>query len=244
MKKLSFFALLVIALMPLRSQAQRNPIEIGFDASLIRSVIEANVPGNAGRTSLAIPAPSVRFGIFLSDLVSLETDVSHQYTSSEDQTNHNFSLGTGVQYHITPPTRASTFFMGVGTRVNSRGQAAGNAKREFEDERDKDKNLDRDRRPPTPPTRDPRPPRDDEKDEWDEDDRYREGRSPNDTQFGVSGEIGYKLRIDDRLGLRVSGFFYHDFRSSGRAAKSSLGVGFGFSFFTGGTRRGERSRRR
>ena len=83
-----------------------------------------------------------------------------------------------------------------------------------------------------------------EKDEWDEDDRYREGRSPNDTQFGVSGEIGYKLRIDDRLGLRVSGFFYHDFRSSGRAAKSSLGVGFGFSFFTGGTRRGERSRRR
>lgn len=244
MKKLSFFTLLVIALIPLRSQAQRNPIEIGFDASLIRSVIEANVPGNAGRTSLAIPAPSVRFGIFLSDLVSLETDVSHQYTSSEDQTNHNFSLGTGVQYHITPPTRASTFFMGVGTRVNSRGQATGNEKREFEDERDKDKNLDRDRRPPTPPTRDPRPPRDDEKDEWDEDDRYREGRSPNDTQFGVSGEIGYKLRIDDRLGLRVSGFFYQDFRSSGRAAKSSLGVGFGFSFFTGGTRRGERSRRR
>ena len=244
MKKLSFFALLVIILIPLRSQAQRNPIEIGFDASLIRSVIEANVPGNAGRTSLAIPAPSVRFGIFLSDLVSLETDVSHEYSSSEDQTNHNFSLGTGVQYHITPPTRASTFFMGVGTRVNSRGQATGNAKREFEDERDKDKNLDRDRRPPTPPTRDPRPPRDDEKDEWDEDDRYREGRSPNDTQFGVSGEIGYKLRIDDRLGLRVSGFFYHDFRSSGRAAKSSLGVGFGFSFFTGGTRRGERSRRR
>ena len=244
MKKLSFFALLVIILIPLRSQAQRNPIEIGFDASLIRSVIEANVPGNAGRTSLAIPAPSVRFGIFLSDLVSLETDVSHQYTSSEDQTNHNFSLGTGVQYHIAPPTRSSTFFMGVGTRVNSRGQATGNEKREFEDERDKDKNLDRDRRPPTPPTRDPRPPRDDEKDEWDEDDRYREGRSPNDTQFGVSGEIGYKLRIDDRLGLRASGFFYHDFRSSGRAAKSSLGVGFGFSFFTGGTRRGERSRRR
>ena len=237
MKKLSFFALLVFVLIPLRSRAQRNPIEIGFDASLIRSVIEANVPGNAGRTSLAIPAPSVRFGIFLSDLVSLETDVSHEYSSSENQTNHNFSLGTGVQYHITPPTRSSTFFMGVGTRVNSRGQAAGNAKREFEDEWDKDRDQDRDRRPPTPPTRDPRPPRD-------EDDRYLERRSPNDTQFGVSGEIGYKLRIDDRLGLRASGFFYHDFRSSGRAAKSSLGVGFGFSFFTGGTRREERSRRR
>jgi hypothetical protein len=234
MKKLSFFALLVIVLIPLRSQAQRNPIEIGFDASLIRSVIEANVRGDAGRTSLAIPAPSVRFGIFLSDLVSLETDVSHEYSSSEDQTNHNFSLGTGVQYHITPPTRSSTFFMGVGTRVNSRGQAAGNAKREFQDEWDKDKDLGRDKRPPTPPTRDPR----------DEDGRYREGRSPNDTQFGVSGEIGYKVRIDDRLGLRASGFFYHDFRSSGRAAKSSLGVGFGFSFFTGGTRREERSRRR
>ena len=143
MKKLSFLALLVIVLIPLRSQAQRNPIEIGFDASLIRSVIETNVPGNAGRTSLAIPAPSVRFGIFLSDLVSLETDVSHQYTSSEDQTNHNFSLGTGVQYHITPPTRSSTFFMGVGTRVNSRGQATGNAKREFEDEWDKDRDQDR-----------------------------------------------------------------------------------------------------
>ncbi len=237
MKKLSFLALLVIVLIPLRSQAQRNPIEIGFDASLIRSVIEASVPGNAGRTSLAIPAPSVRFGIFLSDLVSLETDVSHEYSSSEDQTNHNFSLGTGVQYHITPPTRSSTFFMGVGTRVNSRGQATGNAKREFEDEWDKDKDLGRDKRPPTPPTRDPRPPRD-------EDDRYLERRSPNDTQLGVSGEIGYKFRIDDRLGLRASGFFYHDFRSSGRAAKSSLGVGFGFSFFTGGTRRGERSRRR
>ena len=125
MKKLSFFLLLVIVLIPLRSQAQRNPIEIGFDASLIRSVIEANVPGNAGHTSLAIPAPSIRFGIFLSDLVSLETDVSHQYASSEDQTHHNFFLGTGVQYHITPPTRSSTFFMGVGTRVNSRGQAAG-----------------------------------------------------------------------------------------------------------------------
>ena len=234
MKQLSFFALLLIVLTPLRSQAQRNPIEIGFDASLIRSVIEANVPGNAGRTSLAIPAPSVRFGIFLSDLVSLETDISHEYSSSEDQTNHNFSLGTGVQYHITPPTRSSTFFMGIGTRVNSRGQAAGNAKREFEDEWNKDKDLDRDKRPPT---RDPRPPRD-------EDDRYREGRSPNDTQFGVSGQIGYKLRIDDRLGLRASGFFYHDFRSSGRAAKSSLGVGFGFSFFTDGTRRRERSRRR
>ncbi|MEO2123671.1 MAG: hypothetical protein ABGY10_10150 [bacterium] len=244
MKKLSFFALLVIALIPLRSQAQRNPIEIGFDASLIRSVIEANVPGNAGRTSLAIPAPSVRFGIFLSDLVSLETDISHQYASSEDQTHHSFSMGTGIQYHMAPPTRSSTFFMGVGTRVNSRGQATGNAKREFEDERDKDKNLDRDRRPPTPPTRDPRPTRDDEKNEWDEDDRYLERRSPNDTQFGVSGEIGYKVRIDDRLGLRASGFFYHDFRSSGRAAKSSLGVGFGFSFFTGGTRREERSRRR
>ena len=234
MKKLSFFALLVFLLIPLRSQAQRNPIEIGFDASLIRSVIEANVPGNAGRTSLAIPAPSVRFGLFLSDLVSLETDVSHEYSSSEDQTSHNFSLGTGVQYHITPPTRSSTFFMGVGTRVNSRGQATGNAKRKFEDEWGKDKDQDRDRRPPT---RDPRPPRD-------EDDRYREGRSPNDTQFGISGEIGYKVRIDDRLGLRASGFFYHDFRSSGRAAKSSLGVGFGFSFFTGGTRREERSRRR
>ena len=237
MKKLSFLALLVIVLIPLRSQAQRNPIEIGFDASLIRSVIEASVPGNAGRTSLAIPAPSVRFGIFLSDLVSLETDVSHEYSSSEDQTNHNFSLGTGVQYHITPPTRSSTFFMGVGTRVNSRGQATGNAKREFEDEWDKDRDQDRDRRPP--PTRDPRSPRDDDKD-----DRNLERRSPNDTQFGVSGEIGYKLRIDDRLGLRASGFFYHDFRSSGRAAKSSLGVGFGFSFFTGGARRGERSRRR
>ena len=241
MKKLSFLALLVIVLIPLRSQAQRNPIEIGFDASLIRSVIEASVPGNAGRTSLAIPAPSVRFGIFLSDLVSLETDVSHEYSSSEDQTNHNFSLGTGVQYHITPPTRSSTFFMGGGTRVNSRGQATGNAKREFEDEWDKDRDQDRDRRPPT---RDPRSPRDDEKDEWDKDDRYLERRSPNDTQFGVSGEIGYKVRIDDRVGLRASGFFYHDFRSSGRAAKSSLGVGFGFSFFTGGTRRGERSRRR
>ena len=82
MRKLSFFLLLVIVLMPLRSLAQTNPVEIGFDASLIRSVIEANVPGNAGRTSLAIPAPSVRFGIFLSDLVSLETDVSHQYASS------------------------------------------------------------------------------------------------------------------------------------------------------------------
>ncbi len=237
MKKLSFFTLLVIALIPLRSQAQRNPIEIGFDASLIRSVIEANVRGDAGRTSLAIPAPSVRFGIFLFDLVSLETDVSHEYSSSEDQTNHNFSLGTGIQYHMAPPTRSSTFFMGVGTRVNSRGQVSGNEKREFEDEWDKDRDQDRDRRPPTPPTRDPRPPRD-------EDDRYLERRSPNDTQFGVSGEIGYKLRIDDRLGLRASGFFYHDFRSSGRAANSSLGVGFGFSFFTGGTRRGERSRRR
>ena len=75
MKKLSFFLLLVTVLMPLRSQAQRNPVEIGFDASLIRSVIEANVPGNAGRTSLAIPAPSVRFGIFLSDLVSLPKPV-------------------------------------------------------------------------------------------------------------------------------------------------------------------------
>ena len=223
--------------MPLRSQAQRNPVEIGFDASLIRSVIEANVPGNAGRTSLAIPAPSVRFGIFLSDLVSLETDVSHQYASSEDQMHHDFSLGTGIQYHMAPPTRSSTFFMGIGTRVNSRGQASGNKKREFEDEWDKDRDQDRDRRPP--PTRDSRPPRNDDKD-----DRYLERRSPNDTQFGVSGEIGYKLRIDDRLGLRASGFFYHDFRSSGRAAKSSLGVGFGFSFFTGGTRRGERSRRR
>ena len=237
MKKLSFFTLLVIALIPLRSQAQRNPIEIGFDASLIRSVIEANVRGDAGRTSLAIPAPSVRFGIFLFDLVSLETDVSHEYSSSEDQTNHNFSLGTGIQYHMAPPTRSSTFFMGVGTRVNSRGQVSGNEKREFEDEWDKDRDQDRDRRPPTPPTRDPRPPRD-------EDDRYLERRSPNDTQLGVSGEIGYKFRIDDRLGLRASGFFYHDFRSSGRAANSSLGVGFGFSFFTGGTRRGERSRRR
>ena len=242
MKKFSFFALLVIVLTPLRSQAQRNPIEIGFDASLIRSVIEANVPGNAGRTSLAIPAPSVRFGIFLSELVSLETDVSHQYASSEDQTNHNFSLGTGIQYHIAPPTHSSTFFMGIGTRVNSRGQASENEKREFKDEWDKDRDQDRDRRPP--PTRDPRPPRDDDKDEWDKDDRYLKHRSPNDTQFGVSGEIGYKLRIDDRLGLRASGFFYHDFRSSGRAAKSSLGVGFGFSFFTGGTNRGERSRRR
>ena len=241
MKKISFLALLVILLIPLRSQAQRNPIEIGFDASLIRSVIEANVPGNAGRTSLAIPAPSVRFGIFLSELVSLETDISHQYASSEDQTHHSFSLGTGIQYHMAPPTRSSTFFMGVGTRVNSRGQASGNEKREFEDEWDKDRDQDRDRRPPT---RDPRSPRDDEKDEWDKDDRYLERRSPNDTQFGVSGEIGYKLRIDDRLGLRASGFFYHDFRSSGRAAKSSLGVGFGFSFFTGGTRRGEPSRRR
>ena len=237
MKKLSFFTLLVIALIPLRSQAQRNPIEIGFDASLIRSVIEANVRGDAGRTSLAIPAPSVRFGIFLFDLVSLETDVSHEYSSSEDQTNHNFSLGTGIQYHMAPPTRSSTFFMGVGTRVNSRGQVSGNEKREFKDEWDKDRDQDRDRRPPTPPTRDPRPPRD-------EDDRYLERRSPNDTQLGVSGEIGYKFRIDDRLGLRASGFFYHDFRSSGRAANSSLGVGFGFSFFTGGTRRGERSRRR
>ena len=224
--------------MPLRSQAQRNPVEIGFDASLIRSVIEANVPGNAGRTSLAIPAPSVRFGIFLSDLVSLETDVSHQYASSEDQMHHDFSLGTGIQYHMAPPTRSSTFFMGIGTRVNSRGQASGNKKREFEDEWDKDRDQDRGRRPP-PPTRDSRAPRNDDKD-----DRYLERRSPNDTQFGVSGEIGYKLRIDDRLGLRTSGFFYHDFRSSGRAAKSSLGVGFGFSFFTGGTRRGERSRRR
>ena len=224
--------------MPLRSQAQRNPVELGFDASLIRSVIEANVPGNAGRTSLAIPAPSVRFGIFLSDLVSLETDVSHQYASSEDQMHHDFSLGTGIQYHMAPPTRSSTFFMGIGTRVNSRGQASGNKKREFEDEWDKDRDQDRDRRPP-PPTRDSRPPRNDDKD-----DRYLERRSPNDTQFGVSGEIGYKLSIDDRLGLRASGFFYHDFRSSGRAAKSSLGVGFGFSFFTGGTRRGERSRRR
>ena len=223
--------------MPLRSLAQTNPVEIGFDASLIRSVLEANVPGNAGRTSLAIPAPSVRFGIFLSDLVSLETDVSHQYASSEDQMHHDFSLGTGIQYHMAPPTRSSTFFMGIGTRVNSRGQASGNKKREFEDEWDKDRDQDRDRRPP--PTRDPRPPRNDDKD-----DRYLERRSPNDTQFGVSGEIGYKLRIDDRLGLRASGFFYHDFRSSGRAAKSSLGVGFGFSFFTGGTRRGERSRRR
>ena len=239
MKKLSFFLLLAIVLTPLRSQAQvvyaRNPVEIGFDASLIRSVIEANVPGNAGRTSLAIPAPSVRFGIFLSDLVSLETDVSHQYASSEDQMHHDFSLGTGIQYHLALPTRSSTFFMGIGTRVNSRDQASGNKKREFEDEWDKDR--DRDKRPP--PTRDPRPPRDDDKD-----DRYLEGKSPNDTQFGVSGEIGYKLRIDDRLGLRASGFFYHDFRSSGRAAKSSLGVGFGFSFFTGGTNRGERSRRR
>ena len=243
MKKLSFFLLLAIVLIPLRSQAQTNPVEIGFDASLVRSVIEANVPGNAGRTSLAIPAPSVRFGIFLSDLVSLETDVSHQYASSEDQMHHDFSLGTGIQYHMAPPTRSSTFFMGVGTRVNSRGQASGNKKREFEDEWDKDRDQDRGRRPP-PPTRDPRPPRNDDKDEWDKDDRYLERRSPNDTQFGVSGEIGYKLRIDDRLGLRASGFFYHDFRSSGRAAKSSLGVGFGFSFFTGGTRRGERSRRR
>ena len=224
--------------MPLRSQAQTNPVEIGFDASLIRCVLEANVPGNAGRTSLAIPAPSVRFGIFLSDLVSLETDVSHQYASSEDQMHHDFSLGTGIQYHMAPPTRSSTFFMGIGTRVNSRGQASGNKKREFEDEWDKDRDQDRGRRPP-PPTRDSRSPRDDEKDEWDKDDRYLERRSPNDTQFGVSGEIGYKLRIDDRLGLRASAFFYHDFRSSGRAAKSSLGVGFGFSFFTGGTRRGE-----
>ena len=241
MKKLSFFVLLVIVLVPLRSQAQSNPIEIGFDALLIRSVIEANVPGNAGRTSLAIPAPSVRFGIFLSELVSLETDVSHQYASSEDQTNHNFSLGTGIQYHIAPPTRSSTFFMGIGTRVNSRGQASENEKREFKDAWDKDRDQYRDRRPPT---RDPRSPRDDKKDEWDKDERYLERRSPNDTQFGVSGEIGYKLRIDDRLGLRTSGFFYHDFRSSGRAAKSSLGVGFGFSFFTGETRRGELRRRR
>ena len=238
MKKLSFFLLLAIVLIPLRSQAQRNPVEIGFDASLIRSVIEANVPGNAGRTSLAIPAPSVRFGIFLSDLVSLETDVSHQYASSEDQMHHDFSLGTGIQYHMAPPTRSSTFFMGIGTRVNSRGQASGNKKREFEDEWDKDRDQDRGRRPP-PPTRDSRSPRDDEKAEWDKDDRDLERRSPNDTQFGVSGEIGYKLRIDDSWGLRASGFFYHDFRSSGRAAKSSLGVGFGFSFFTGGTRRGE-----
>ena len=241
MKKLSFFVLLVIVLVPLRSQAQSNPIEIGFDALLIRSVIEANVPGNAGRTSLAIPAPSVRFGIFLSELVSLETDVSHQYASSEDQTNHNFSLGTGIQYHIAPPTRSSTFFMGIGTRVNSRGQASENEKREFKDEWDKDRDQYRDRRPPT---RDPQSPRDDKKDEWDKDERYLERRSPNDTQFGVSGEIGYKLRIDDRFGLRASGFFYHDFRSSGRAAKSSLGVGFGFSFFTGETRRGELRRRR
>ena len=164
MKKLSFFLLLVIVLMPLRSQAQRNPVEIGFDASLIRSVIEANVPGNAGRTSLAIPAPSVRFGIFLSDLVSLETDVSHQYASSEDQMHHDFSLGTGIQYHMAPPTRSSTFFMGIGTRVNSRGQASGNKKREFEDEWDKDRDQDRGRRPP-PPTRDPRPPQDDDKDD-------------------------------------------------------------------------------
>ncbi len=241
-KRISFFTVLAIVMMPLTSQAQRNPIEIGLDASLIRSVIEANIPGNSGRTSLAIPAPSVRFGIFLSDLVSLETDVSHQYSSSEEQTSHHFSLGTGVQYHIAPPTRSSTFFMGVGTRVNSRGQSSGNVKRVFEDDRDKDRNpIRQDDRNTRPPTRDPRPPQD----KLEKEDRpHDQARSPNHTQFGVSGEIGYKLRIDDRLGLRVSGFFYHDFRSSGRAALSSLGVGFRCSFFTGGTGRGERSRRR
>lgn len=116
MKPLRFLGAVIVAYLFLPSVlvGQRRPIEIGIDASFVRVSYEGVGGGQSNDvTSLSIPDQNIRVGFFLSDLVSLETSLSHEYASYDGRSASDFGFGVGLQYHLNPPIAATSFFLGV-----------------------------------------------------------------------------------------------------------------------------------
>ena len=110
--------LLLLVAIPASATGQRRPIEVGFDAAFTRFSVEGADLDNNDVIQIAIPIQGFRVGFLLSDLVSLETALSHVYVSSDGESASDFSLAGGLLYHLSPPVTTTTFYLGLSGAVN------------------------------------------------------------------------------------------------------------------------------
>lgn len=179
MRTTSFLLLsLGILLYPLSASAQSKPIEVGFDATYARYSVEGSNAGPNDVAIVSIPSQGFRVGFFLSNLISLETNLSHEFTSFDGEDASDFSFQAGLQYHLAPPVQRTTFYLGAAGAIN-----------------------------------------------------IVDNSDQSDTQFGISGEAGFKLHVSDRVGFRLAGQFLRAFESEAYPAFNGIGASAGVSFF-------------
>jgi hypothetical protein len=92
-----------------RSSNQRALWELGMDAGL---QFDLSVPaGSTKATTLSIPVPSVRAGVWASDVLSIEPFLGLQRTSGGGASVTGYNIGVGGLYHFSPERNQSQVYV-------------------------------------------------------------------------------------------------------------------------------------
>ena len=92
-----------------RNADQRALWELGMDAGL---QFELSVPaGGTKTTSLSVPVPSVRAGVWASDVLSIEPFLGIQRVSGGGTSVTGYTIGVGGLYHFSPSRTQSQLYV-------------------------------------------------------------------------------------------------------------------------------------
>lgn len=117
-----FVFCVIVSLQPVLTAAQAPPFELGMDASLDMSA------GKGTESVLSIPNRSVRIGVFVSDLVSIENRISFGRIKIDSyETSTVLSLQISGVIHFTPDRNQPQAYANptLGLRSSSSGDVSG-----------------------------------------------------------------------------------------------------------------------